>query len=204
MAKWYDYIAVANKDSKVSSAWKRERPALVEDWTARLMSDPHSGASSIDAQIERARGRAGEHHIEKTFRALQASSRAFELMGFDPILKSSANWASMRAHWSTSGNLLRSGGGHLLPRRPRRYSWQGWPSEVKNYDAQLIWPGFLRVRETTGGVEVRCRVSPSIRVPWERLEKGIRIGIVPLVQRLPQHARSLAPCQRATRPATRN
>lgn len=178
LANWYDTLSRSCAEISVDQ-WRYVRPRLVDEWARALALAPNTAACWISERIVTAA--TENERMERTFRALQASSSAIETVGISPILEyGGSEWTSIREHWFQQGNLLRAVPGLLLPRRGRRFGWQGTRPAAKIYSPASMFRGFLRA-ELPSALAIRIRVMSDLDVPIEALSRRLRVAVAPLV-----------------------
>ncbi len=178
LAGWYDHY-VAHRVAADIEQWRYVRPRLVEQWTSELAQAPHTAAARIEQAIAKRPTAAARQ--ERTFRALQAASTAFERVGVTTgYAYGGVEWAEIRHQWSQHGNLVKHAAGVLLPRRPRRHGWQTARPEPKIYHPGAMFSGFLRPAAPRD-LDIAFRTMPDLELTEQAIAPQLRIAVAPLV-----------------------
>jgi predicted amidohydrolase len=177
VAVWYDAFTPHQHVPEVD-AWRHTRPRLVRELAGRFLADPHNAAAAEAAHLSTLPASAS---AERRYRLLQAASDAIIRAGvLDVVNYSSSAWSDIRLHWGETGNLLKAGSGLLLPRRNRRYGWQGGRPDRKLYDIGSHFEGFLRP-QLPAGIDVGLRTTSGLAIPSERWGDRLRVAFAPTV-----------------------
>jgi len=182
VARWYDAFAAEHHERHIRML-RGVRPREVDHWAAELLRDPHRFAAQLDRRIEA--NEPLERSIER-YRALQASSEAFEQAGIIDVRDAPTTWRDIRQSWRRRGTLTKAEGGLLVPRRERPYPWLPPRRTRKLSDPASHFGGFLRMsdRSLREIEHVQVRVARDLVGRPEAWSNSLIVAVVPLVEQL--------------------